>query len=128
MVSTPILLEIDVALDSRLFTHFDEAAITTLYELLGEDYKVLLTTYLDDSEKHVKKLAQLIDNHDGEGLTRAAHALKGISANVGVLKFSDLCKHMEFSARDNDLDGCKATLPALQEEYNAINQLIRECL
>ncbi len=116
-----------MALNPVLFTQFDEAVVSTLYDLLGDDFLQLLETFRQDSSQHLSSLGPLIEAAQVEDLTRAAHSLKGISANVGALSFSELCRQIEFMARANDLAGCRQHLAGLQKQFEAVEQVIREC-
>lgn len=64
-----------------------------------------------------KQLVDSIDKGDVEEAFRAAHTLKGVSANLSMTKlYRLLCEQVEF-LRAGDIEAGADMLPAITEEY-----------
>mgnify|MGYP000524612938 CR=1 FL=1 len=70
---------------------------------MGDTYKGLLETYLDDSQKKLDKIKSAFqDDIDFELLTFTAHTMKGSSRTMGAQKLASVCEEIENLARSND--------------------------
>ena len=58
-------------------------------------YKELLSDFLEEIPGKLEKLWLYYRNKDMDGLSRAAHNLKGVSANLGVLQISAQAQRLE---------------------------------
>jgi two-component system, sensor histidine kinase and response regulator len=58
-------------------------------------YKDLLNDFLAELPAKMEALWSLHKNKDMEGLNRAAHNLKGVSANLGALQLSEYARRLE---------------------------------
>lgn len=70
-----------------------------LKEIVGDDkssQKDFLNIYLDSAWEIIKALEDADKNHNETGWQRAAHRLKGSSANLGMEEMVYLCKKAEF--------------------------------
>jgi len=77
--------------------------LSELAEIMGDDMKMLIEAYFEDSRP---KIASLIDsdvNTEQDAIYKLAHSLKGSSRNVGVVDFSDYCEKIEKLARQGKL-------------------------
>jgi CheY-like chemotaxis protein/HPt (histidine-containing phosphotransfer) domain-containing protein len=54
-----------------------------------QTYKELLSDFVQELPDRMKTLEQLIQLHDQESLSRAAHNLKGVSSNLGALELAE---------------------------------------
>ncbi|MGL5510445.1 MAG: response regulator, partial [Microcoleaceae cyanobacterium] len=82
------------AVDPLILSDFRE-----LYDDEPETLIRLIIDYLEDGTNHLAKMQEAIASGDLSVLKGAAHTLKSSSALLGALKFSDLCKEIEHSAR-----------------------------
>ncbi len=76
----------------------------------------LIEIYAQQSIEITDQLAAAITAGDPAGVVRAAHALKGVSANLGVRRVISLCASLEQRAEGGELDGIQQTLTRLTEE------------
>ncbi len=89
----------------------------------------ILELYLGDSPARLAALRQALAGDDAQGLERAAHALKGSSANLGATDLAELCHQLErLSGGDQVPAGTAARLTALEAEYQRVEQAMRELL
>ena len=108
--------------------------IEELYKVIGGDYEQAIKVLRMDKliDKHIRKLSQneIFDNLlsakdslDPNALFDAAHAIKGVCANLGLVNLSKLASEIaeEFrngSQRKMSDDEVKAKIDELEEEYH----------
>lgn len=69
--------------------------LTYLRELTGGDAELeseLFDEFIMSSQKLISELEQALQSNNEEEWKKAAHAIKGISANLGAKKLSELSK------------------------------------
>ena len=88
----------------------------------------VMTLFLDDAPKHLSLIDAAVVKADAPGLQRAAHALKGASASIGATALQAACRELEDLSRSGTLDGAKAVVARVRDEFARvkaeINQLI----
>lgn len=60
-----------------------------------ETYKELLQDFINEFPEKLENMKSCYKNADREGLYRAAHNLKGVSANLGALQLSEHARKLE---------------------------------
>jgi HPt (histidine-containing phosphotransfer) domain-containing protein len=95
----------------------------------GHFFRELLEVYLNDALKRVEEIEQSIAAGDAAVLTRAAHTLKGSSANFGAHALVAVCRDMEMSGKRGAVAEAAAMVPTLKAEdarvRAAMEQLLR---
>jgi diguanylate cyclase (GGDEF)-like protein len=71
--------------------------------------------FLEQTPKDVGGLRTALEAGDSETLMRSAHSLKSGSANLGASRFSALCKELEHSARDKQLQASAALVDEIEK-------------
>jgi HPt (histidine-containing phosphotransfer) domain-containing protein len=116
--------------------------IEELYKVIGGDYEQAIKVLRMDKliDKHIRKLSQneIFDNLlsakdslDPNALFDAAHAIKGVCANLGLVNLSKLASEIaeEFrngSQRKMSDDEVKAKIDELEELYKRSVEGIKE--
>jgi HPt (histidine-containing phosphotransfer) domain-containing protein len=101
----------------------DPQALEDLRALNPDDVsflRELIQIYLDDSPKQIADIEQSLAQGDVPRLTRAAHSLKGSSANFGAGPLRALCEKIEQLGRSAALAEIPACLPELKAEYDRV--------
>ncbi len=110
----------------------DMRVLDGIRELQGDDAPDLLRQvaelYLEDAPKHLAAMLAAAGASDAQAISRCAHALKSASANLGLARFSGLCKAVEFASRAGDLSGLPRDLPALVTEWRLAEQALRDAV
>jgi HPt (histidine-containing phosphotransfer) domain-containing protein len=100
----------------------DMRVLDGIRELQGDDAPDLLRQvadlYLEDAPKHLAAMLAAAGASDAQTISRCAHALK----------FSGLCKAVEFASRAGDLSGLPQDLPALANEWRLAEQALRDAV
>lgn len=94
----------------------DTAVLDELKEALGEDLAEIVDQYLLQLDEMVEAIASALDADDAAGTAGHAHALKGSSANLGVIGLANRSADIEKLAKGGDLVSARlrfANMPAL---------------
>ena len=105
--------------------HLDNAILTTLRDVMGDDYDLLIDTYINDSNNRLQSLAEGVANCDGDLLRRTAHSFRGSSCNIGALRLAEYCSVMESLALANDPMPWPAQLVVIETEFAQVAQLLQ---
>ena len=73
--------------------------------------------YRDQAPAHIAAIRTAFAAGDLEQLSRAAHTLKGSSANLGVKRVADTARHLERAGRANDANGIPGWIAELDGRY-----------
>jgi two-component system, sensor histidine kinase and response regulator len=76
--------------------------------------------FLDECPKMLAEIQSAASAGDLHLLERAAHTLKGSSANVGALAVSEAAIELEHRARSNRLDSAKALIQRVEEQVASL--------
>jgi two-component system, sensor histidine kinase and response regulator len=80
--------------------------------------------YARNARTMLDELRSAADADDAERVMRAAHTLKGSSANIGALRLAGLCKDVEAIGRRGTVVGVIAALRALESEYRRVQEAL----
>ena len=73
--------------------------------------------FLEDTPQRIAELDQCLAAGDTAKFTRAAHSIKGSSANLGALALLAVAQQLEERARKEGLAGVTALLASLKLEF-----------
>ena len=109
---------IKVALDLKVLTSFAEVQIESEPDLIVE----LIDLYLEDAPRRIASLHEAAAVADEKGLRRAAHTLKGSSANLGALRIAELCEQIERAEGDDALQKVRIVLRTMEREFEFVRR------
>jgi HPt (histidine-containing phosphotransfer) domain-containing protein len=100
----------------------------TLSRLDGDRvlFRELIGFYLEDSPKVLEQLKAAVRDGNASAIERAAHGLKGLTANVGSGPASLVAARIEDSARTKDLTTAAAALSELEQELACLSKALEE--
>ncbi len=105
------------------------ARLREMGRALGRDVpRRILELYLGDSPTRLATLRRGIAAGDAQAIERAAHALKGSSANLGASGLAEHCHQLEKLSADAVPADAEARLAALEAEYGRVELAMRELL
>jgi HPt (histidine-containing phosphotransfer) domain-containing protein len=87
-------------------------------DVLGE----LLALFERDSADRIVTMKRAVREADHEGLSRAAHALKGSAANLGARRVFILAHHCERAAGQIDLAGVDTLAAAVRDAVRVLRE------
>jgi two-component system, sensor histidine kinase and response regulator len=82
-------------------------------------YKII-RIYICDSPALLDRMRTALQNRDSEDLSKAAHALKSSSANLGATGLAGFCRIAEDVARLGSTEGTDGIIARIQEEYGKV--------
>ncbi len=84
----------------------------------------IIRSYIDESARLSRDIADAIDEADGESIRAKAHILKSTSGNVGAHRVVGLARNLEMAGRSGALGDAGGILAQLQHELlRAISEL-----
>jgi len=98
----------------------DAETIDTLKEVLGDEFGLLMETFLEDVPVKLKQLNEAVQQNDVEALERLAHTLKGSSGNIGAHALSSACATMVNACRQKDTEQAAGQLDSIIAEFEAV--------
>ena len=95
-------------------------AIVELKDIMGEDFSLLIDTFVEDSAIRLEVIATAIEQSDAEALRGAAHSFKGSSSNICAVHLPDLCQKLEACGLEGDLAVAPEIFSQIRTEYEQL--------
>ena len=90
----------------------------------GNLLEQVISLYLDNSLELLAKIRKSVAASDAGALRASAHALKSSSGNVGATRLSELCKQLELSGKEEDMERAGHLLQEFEAEYERARQAL----
>ncbi|MDQ7050960.1 MAG: Hpt domain-containing protein [Enterobacterales bacterium] len=104
----------------------DKKMLQDLTEIMGDDMKLLITSYIQDSQNKIAEWASLDIVKQQNEIYRMAHSLKGSSRNVGAMLFADYCEKVETLARQESLTSKDFSIEQLRCLFDAVHTELKQ--
>jgi CheY-like chemotaxis protein/HPt (histidine-containing phosphotransfer) domain-containing protein len=104
------------ALDSEVVQRLRDLSMATDASLLGQIFEA----FLSDGEARLLVLRRAGEETDAPSLRKAAHALKGASANVGAHRMAEISQELQALGEAGSVEGAGALIEALQVEFGGV--------
>jgi histidine phosphotransfer protein HptB len=102
----------------------DPEAISSLRELNpgdnGEFLREIVSIYIEDTPKRLADLKACLASGDVTTFTRAAHTIKGSSANVGAQVLKAIAERLEALSRKEGLGGVSGMIAECDAEFERV--------
>lgn len=102
--------------------------INELADNLGlepDEYMEILELLVASGKADLASLEQAIAANDAEGVVKAAHSIKGASANLGLMDLSETARDIEFKGREQNLTGMGEKIQALKAAFDPVVELFQ---
>lgn len=106
--------------------HLNLDTLKELKIIMGDEYSLLLETFINDSVIRIKTVAEAVAAQDPDAIRRAAHSLKGSAGNMGAVSLSLICKSLEELGASGSVQGASVLLEEMQNEYLLVSQTLSE--
>lgn len=103
----------------------DHDNLTMLQEIMGDDFDLLLQTFIDDCQTRIPELTSQFAAAQTDELRRNAHSLKGSSSNIGAVTLSDWARQLEDLAASGTLDGAAEIIDQISREFGTVHEALR---
>lgn len=107
-----------------LTDHFDNTALRFLYDMMAEDFSLLVTLFCQDADERLPRLRQALHTGDCAAVASLAHSFKGAAANISAIRLTNMLQQLEDAGRAGHLGGTLVLLDAVEQEYCQV----RDCL
>jgi len=87
--------------------------------------KEVIEIYLTDTPKRLAEIRECLLSKEAERLTRAAHSIKGSSANLGATKVIDLARSIEEKSRES-LEGLEPDIAELERSFEEVKVALEQ--
>jgi HPt (histidine-containing phosphotransfer) domain-containing protein len=108
----------------------DPDAIANLRELNpgdnGEFLREIVGIYIEDTPKRLADLRAALAAGDVASFTRAAHTIKGSSANVGAQVLKGIAERLEIVSRKDGLGAVSGQIADCEEEFERVKAELRK--
>ena len=101
--------------------HVDIEMMSELRDIMADDLNLLISAFLNDSVARLKEIKETFDSSNAAVFALACHSLKGSSANIGLLRLSELCRQAELKGKEQDLSGGKELLQEIEAEFETVS-------
>lgn len=88
----------------------------------AETYKELLNDFVQELPWKLENMRSCFKKNDMEGLYRAAHNLKGVSANLGALQLSEHARRLEKQVSESYTEHVEGTLNDISNESDKLKE------
>ncbi len=99
----------------------DPEAIASLRDLNptdgGEFLREIVGIYIEDTPKRLEELRAGLASGDIASFARAAHTIKGSSANVGAMALRGVSERLEMMARSTGLSGVEPLIADCEAQF-----------
>jgi HPt (histidine-containing phosphotransfer) domain-containing protein len=100
--------------------HIDLAALAELKDVMGDEFALLVTTFVDDSVIRIEAIADAIAQANPEAIRRAAHSFKGSAGNMGATHLTELCRSLEEMGHIGETIGAQELFEMIKTEYSKV--------
>lgn len=105
-------------------TYLDAEMLEELRSILDTEFPALINTYIQDSAQRMADIRAAFAAGEADEVRKAAHSLKGASANLGLVYLAEQCRVLEEAARAGNLDGQSTRVEQIgQERERAVGLL-----
>lgn len=105
--------------------HLDRGVLIVLQDIMGDEYPVLLDTFVTDSEERLHLLQEAELAQDAQAMRHAAHSFKGSCSNMGAKALADSCRELEELARRGDLSNSADVIDRVEREFAIVRILLK---
>ena len=106
-------------------SHLDQSVLASLQDVMGDEYPVLLDTFLVDSDERLRCIHQALSGLDAQALRLAVHSFKGSCSNMGAPLLARLCKELEEEARRERQDEAPELVEQIEREFAIVRILLK---
>ncbi|MGD9724482.1 MAG: Hpt domain-containing protein [Pirellulales bacterium] len=92
----------------------------------AELFNDIADIFLEDAPKYLAEASRTLTTGDAATLERAAHTLKGLSANFAAAAAVEAAYAVELLAREHRLEGAARCFPRLEAEVQRLETALRE--
>lgn len=105
--------------------HLDIEALDELKQIMGDEFSLLIDTFINDSIVRLETIKEAVVAEDPEAIRRTAHSFKGSAGNMGARHLTDLCRRLEELGHSGSSNGAESLLEQLTTEYESVKGALK---
>lgn len=103
----------------------DLTTFNNLKTMAGADFlPELIAAYFEDADRLFGEMRAALAGENCPVFSRAAHSLKGNSANFGATRLTGLARELEYLGKSGSLEGAVPKMDVLWVEYEQVKQAL----
>lgn len=106
--------------------HLNREALDTLKDVMGDDFQLLISTFINDGSEHIQRLHTALNKQDSDAVRSAAHSFRGSCHNLGAAQLASLCEHVERRSLEGELDGLPGYVSKIEHEFSHVERILNE--
>ncbi len=122
----------NTAVSEHTLLQIQNSVKDALEQVMGDSSPEMLdemaSIFLEDAVPLITQMREGLANRDFTSISMAAHALKGSSATIGLLPFSELCLAVEASSKQGQAELTRSNLASLEADYPTVQQALQAFL
>jgi len=107
---------------SDTYQHLDVAIIEELRVVMGDNFSLLVDTFVSDSALRITGIYEAVTAATPESIRRAAHGFKGSASNMGAVRLAALCNELEQMGLAGGSDGAAALADDIAAAYAVVEK------
>lgn len=112
--------ELETCIDLSVLQGYDNSDMEDEPDLITE----LIDLYLADAVEQFMLMRDAMQSNAPAEFKRAAHSLKGSSANLGVLKLAEICQELERFGDADSLHNVGDLFPRCEFEFCRVQKIL----
>ena len=113
---------VDTTNDANHQQAINPQRLQELKQTMGDFFQELAPGYIQDMDKKMEEIRQLLLDKNTKELHLLSHSIKGSSSNIGAMALSAIAKKMEAQAQNNLLDDLPTSIEQLIVEYKHVKK------
>lgn len=118
--NTIVDYSMDEIVDMAVLLSFEEVQAEDEPDLISE----LIDLYLDDTARQMVLMQKAVVEADERALKRAAHSVKGSSANLGIRRMALLCQELEHLDCGDSFQQANLLLTKIFAEFECVREIL----
>lgn len=106
----------------------DLSVIDELKQVMGEDYKNVIHSYLQHSSQLFTRMKHMASEGNAKEVMRSVHSFKSSSKNVGAIKLGDRALAFEQQLRNNEEVDLNNSVQGLLVDYDQVAKALEKML
>ncbi len=111
-------------MNSFVNTPIDIDTLDRLKEIIGDDLKEVLLTFMQASPAQVLAMEQALESEEIGAIQHNAHTLQGSASALGMLGLTLYCADLEETCKHNPPDDLEVFAPAIAEIQATLQQVL----
>lgn len=96
----------------------------------GDQFSTVISSFFTSYVSHIENIRNALAKQDFSTISKDAHAMKSVGAQIGALKFSALAQKLEFLEPEIDsyIQDAQQLCAELESEYHTLEPLLKKQL